>query len=129
MLQSRAKEPLTIWEDPYHFHGYWTPAGNSTFNGSVMALSVDVFVYDDREDAREWLRAFEADSDAPVVIQGINTSYRFRKGAAEIAFMTDDIIVHSSAMPERSPAGSVSGEDAAREATVIGAEMLIRNLA
>jgi hypothetical protein len=128
VLQSRAKEPLTIWEDPYHFHSYWTPESNSTFNGSVMALSVDVFVYDDRGDALEWLRAFEADSDGPVVIQGINTTYRFRKGVAEIAFMTDDIVVHSSAIAESRPTGSVSGEEAAREAAVTGAEMLIQNI-
>lgn len=128
VLQSRAKEPMTIWEDPYHFHSYWTPANTSTFDGSVKALSVDVFVYDDRGDALEWLRAFEADSDGPIVIQGINTSYRFREGVAEIAFMTDDVIVHSSAIAERNPAAPVSGEEAAREAAVTGAETLIKNI-
>ncbi len=128
VLQSRAKEPLTIWEDPYHYHSYWTPANTSAFNGSVRALSVDVFVYDDRGDALEWLRAFEADSDGPVAIRGINASYRFRGGVAEIAFMTDDIVVHSSAIAESSPAGPASGEEAAREAAVTGAEMLIKNI-
>ena len=128
MLQSRAKEPLTIWEDPYHFHSYWTPANTSTFNGSVVALSVDVFVYDDRGDALAWLRAFEADSDGPVVIRGINTSYRFRGGVAEIAFMTGDIIVHSSAIAGEEPPRPRFRGGAAREAAVTGAEMLIENI-
>jgi hypothetical protein len=128
VLQSRAKEPLTIWEDPYHFHSYWTPANTSAYNGSVRSLSVDVFVYDDSGDAFEWIRAFEADSDGPVAIRGINASYRFRGGVAEIAFMTDDIVVHSSAIAESRPTGSVSGEEAAQEAAVTGAEMLIQNI-
>ncbi len=129
VLQSRAKEPLTIWEDPYHFHGYWTPAGNSTFNGSVMALSVDIFVYNNGRTPVHGSALSRPIPTAPVAIQGINTTYRFRGGVAEIAFMTDDILVHSSAIAARSPAGSASGEEAARKAAVTGAEMLIRNLA
>jgi hypothetical protein len=128
VLQSRAKEPLTIWEDPYHFHSYWTPSSTSEFNGSVMALSVDVFVYDDRSDAVEWLRTFEDDSAGPLVIGGVNTTYRARGGVTEIAFMTGDVLVHSSAIAERTPAGPVPVEKATRDAAVTGAELVIRNI-
>ncbi len=92
VLESRAKQPMTIWDDPYHFHSYWTPASTSTFNGSVQSLSVDTFVFSNREDALDWVRAYEADSAGPLAIQGVNTTYRFRGGVAEVAFMTDDVI-------------------------------------
>jgi hypothetical protein len=85
-------------------------------------------VYDDREDALAWLRALEADSDGPVVVQGVNASYRFREGVAEVAFMTGDVLVHSSAIAERNPAGAAPVEEAAREAAVTGAVMLIKNI-
>ncbi len=127
VLESRAKEPMTMWTEPYHFRGFWTPGNTSELNGSVKSLSVDVFVYSDREEALAWYRAFETDSDGPLTIQGIDTSYRFRGGVAEIAFMRDDIIILSSSVADRSSAGSVAGEGAAREAAVIGAEMLIKN--
>ena len=99
------KGALTIWEDPYHFHSSWTPVNASHPDGSVASLSVDVFVYDDRSDALAWLRAFEADSDGPLAIGGINTTYRFRGRVAEVAFMTGDVLVHTSAVAGSAPAG------------------------
>jgi hypothetical protein len=124
VLESRGKEPLTIWEDPYHYHSSWTPVNASHPNGSVASLSVEVFVYDDRSNALDWLRAFEADSDGPVAIGGLNTTYRFRGRVAEVAFMTGDILVHTSAVAGSAP----GGEAAAREAAVTGAGALIRNI-
>jgi hypothetical protein len=123
VLQSRAKEPLTIWEDPYHFHSYWIPANGSEFDGPVTALSVDAFVYDDRNDATAWLRGFEADADGPLEIRGVNATVRVRRGVAEVAFMTGDILVHSSAIAGAPPAG-----EHARRAAVLGAEALVGNL-
>jgi len=128
VLESRAKEPMTMWTEPYHFRGYYTPKNISEFNGSVKSLSVDVFVYSDREAALAWYHAFETDSDGPLTIQGINTMYRFRGGVAEIVFMKDDIIILSSSVADRSSAGSVPEEGAARKAAVTGAEMLIKNI-
>ena len=126
VLESRAKEPMTMWTEPYHFRGYWTPANTSEFNGSVKSLSVAVFVYNDKEEGLAWYRAFETDSDGPLTIQGIDTAYRFRGGVAEIVFMRDDIIIVCSSVADRSAV--VSEEGAAREAAVIGAEMLIKNI-
>jgi hypothetical protein len=127
-LESRAKEPMSMWTEPYHFRGFWTPEKSSKFNGSVKSLSVDVFVYSDREEALAWYRAFKTDSDGPLTIQGIDTAYRFRGGVAEIVFMENDIIIISSSVADRSSAGSVPQEGAAREAAVTGAEMLIKNI-
>jgi hypothetical protein len=126
VLESRAKEPMSFWAEPYHFRGYWTPENTSEFYGSVKSLSVDVFVYNDSEEALAWYRTFETDSDGPLVIQGIDTAYRFRGGVAQIVFMRDDIIILSSSVADRSSA--VSEEGAAREAAVTGAEMLIKNI-
>lgn len=128
VLKSRAKEPMSMWTEPYHFRGYWTPENSSKFNGSVKSLSVDVFVYTDREEAKAWYGAFVTDSDGPLTIQGIDTAYRYRGGVAEIAFMKDDIIILSSSITDRSSPGSVSEEGAARKAAVTGAEMLINNI-
>ena len=128
VLESRAKEPMSFWAEPYHFRGYWTPENTSEFYGSVKSLSVDVFVYSDREAALAWYRAFGIDSDGPLTIQGINTMYRFRGGVAEIVFMKDDIIILSSSVADRSSAGSIPEEGAARKAAVTGAEMLIKNI-
>jgi len=126
VLESRAKEPMSFWAEPYHFRGYWTPENTSEFYGSVKSLSVDVFVYNDTEEAVAWYRTFETDSDGPLIIQGIDTAYRFRGGVAQIVFMRDDIIILSSSVADRSSA--VSEEGAAREAAVTGAEMLIKNI-
>lgn len=128
VLQSRVKEPMSFWAEPYHVHSYWTPENTSEFNGSVKSLSVDVFVYNDTEEGRAWYQTFEADSDGPLAIQGIDTVYRFRGGVAEIVFMRDDIIVYSSSVADRSSPGPGTGEGAARKAAVTGAEMVIRNL-
>jgi len=117
-----------MWTEPYHFRGFWIPENSSKFNGSVKSLSVDVFVYSDRETARAWYRDFETDSDRHLIVQGIDTAYRFQGGVATIAFMRDDIIFISSSIVDVSSAGSNSGEDAAREAAVTGAEMLIKNI-
>src|SRR4030042_1128061 len=114
VLESRAKEPMTMWTEPYHFRGYWTPANNSEFIGSVQSLSVAVFVYSDREEALAWYRTFETNSDGPLTINGIDTAYRFRGGVAEIVFMKDDIIIISSSVADRSSV--VSEEESAREA-------------
>ena len=115
-----------MWTEPYHFRGYWTPANNSEFNGSVKSLSVAVFVYSDREEALAWYRTFETNSDGPLTINGIDTAYRFRGGVAEIVFMKDDIIIISSSVADRSSV--VSEEESAREAAATGAEMLIKNI-
>jgi hypothetical protein len=128
VLKSRVKEPMSMWTEPYHFRGYWTPENSSKFNGSVKSLSVDVFVYSDREEAMAWYGSFVTDSDGPLTIQGINTAHRFRGGVAEIAFMKDDIIILSSSVADRSSAGSVPEVGAALEAAVTGAEMLIKNI-
>jgi hypothetical protein len=128
VLRSRAKEPMTIWTEPYHFRGYWTPENTSAYNGSVRSLSVDVFVYKDREEALTWFRGFEQDSDGPLTILGIDTMYRFQGGVAEIVFMKDDIIIISSAVADRSSSTPVPEEGAAREAAVTGAEMFIKNI-
>jgi hypothetical protein len=128
VLESRAKEPMTMWTEPYHFHSLWIPENSSKFNGSVKSLSVDTFVYSDSEAARAWYRDFETDSDGAITIRDINTTYRFRGGVAEIAFMKDDIIILSSSFTDRISAGSNSGEGAAREVAVTGAEMVIKNI-
>lgn len=128
VLESRAKEPMSFWAEPYHVHSYWTPENTSKFNGSIKSLSVDVFVYSDREEGLAWYRAFETDSDGPLTIQGIDTAYRFRGGVAEIVFIRDDIIFYSSSVSDRRSAGSVPEEGAAREAAVTGAKMLIKNI-
>ncbi len=94
-----------MWTEPYHFRGFWIPENISRFNGPVKSLSVDVFVYSDREEALAWHRNFETDSDGPLTIQGIDTAYRFQGGVAEIAFMKDDIIILSSSVADRSSAG------------------------
>ena len=127
VLLSRAKEPMSFWAEPYHVHSYWTPENTSEFNGSVKSLSVDVFVYSDRNESLAWYRNFETDSDGPLTIQGIETAYRFRGGVAEIVFIRDDIIFYSSSIADRRSDGYVP-EVAAREAAVTGAEMLIKNL-
>jgi len=128
VLESRAKEPMTMWTEPYHFHSLWIPENNSRFDGPVKSLSVDAFVYSDREAALAWLNDFETDSDGPLTIQGINTTYRFRGGVAEIAFITNDVIILSSSVADRSSAGFGSSEGAAREAAVTGTEILIKNV-
>lgn len=128
VLETRGKEPMTIWMEPYHFRGFWIPENSSKFNGSVKSLSVDVFVYSDKEAASAWYRDFEADSDRHLIVQGIDTLYRFREGAAVIAFMRDDIIILSSSIVDGSSAESITGERAAQEAAVTGAEMLIKNI-
>jgi hypothetical protein len=128
VLQSRAKEPMSFWAEPYHFRGYWTSENTSEFYDSVISLSVDVFVYNDSEEALGWYRTFETDSDGPLTIQGIDTAYRFRGGVAEIVFMRDDIIIMSTSIADRSSAGSVPDEGAAQEAAMTGAEMLIKNI-
>jgi 5-hydroxyisourate hydrolase-like protein (transthyretin family) len=93
-----------------------------------MALSVDVFVYDSRPDAVEWLRAFEADSDGPLQIGNVTAAHRVRGGVAEIAFMTGDVLAYSSAIAARNPTGTVPVEDAVRRAALVGAELLVRNI-
>ena len=128
VLESRAKEPMTMWTEPYHFRGFWIPENTSKFNGSVKSLSVDVFVYSDREAARAWYRDFETDSDRHLIVRGIDTTYLFQGGVATIAFMRDDIIIISSSIVDVSSAESKYGEDAARETAVTGAEMLIKNI-
>jgi len=128
VLVSRAKEPMTMWTEPYHFRGFWIPENSSKFNGSVKSLSIDVFVYSDRESARAWYRDFETNSDRHLMVQGIDTTYRFQGGVATIAFMRDDIIILSSSIVDMSSAGSISGEGATQEAAVTGADMLIKNI-
>jgi hypothetical protein len=89
-LETRAKEPMTMWIEPYHFHSLWIPENSSEFHGPVKSLSVDAFVYKDREAGLAWLRDFETDSDGPLTIQGINTSYR--SGVVARSLTTNDIL-------------------------------------
>ena len=129
LLESREKEPMSFWAEPYHVHSYWIPQNTSEFNGSVKSLSVDVFVYNNREEALAWYRAFKTDSDTTLTIQGIDTAYRFRGGVAEIVFIKNDIIFYSSSVSSRKSADFVPEEGVLREAALTGAEMLIKNLA
>ena len=84
-------------------------------------------MYADREDTLAWASAFEADSDGPVTIQGINTIYRFRGGVAEIAFVRDDIIVVSSSVAAPGPAGSRPAGSGCTGGRGDRAEALIKN--
>ena len=129
LLESREKEPMSFWAEPYHVHSYWIPQNTSEFNGSVKSLSVDVFVYNNREEALAWYRAFKTDSDTTITIQGIDTAYRFRGGMAEIVYIRNDIILYSSSVSSRMSADSVPEEAVLRESALTGAEILIKNLA
>jgi hypothetical protein len=92
----KAKDPTsgTIWGDQYTLHSAWEPVKGSSYDGLIDLFTIDVYIYETPDKAREWYTGFwEKLSDSPIQVGNKQGVYHFDRGEVTIAFKQNNLIV------------------------------------
>jgi hypothetical protein len=129
----KAKDPTsgTIWGDLYTVHSVWEPVKGSSYDGLIDLFTIDVYIYQTPDKAREWYSGFwEKSSDGPIQVGNKQGVYHFDRGEVTIAFKQDNLIVAIDTLYDLKPPDySYEGtEGITKQVSIKAAEKTVDNM-